>query len=583
MPELQVLNGSLQWKTIPIAGARFLIGRKDSCHLILRDGWVSREHTLIMEPKPGEFRVQDLDSENGTFLNGERIRDTSMKHGDVLRVGRTEMRFMQHTGRPPSGPALVPRLIPDETGDAGLRTVAASRAEMGLNPETMKVDGLSQTSADDGPKSETPRIDLRERVRRLEESLLEGEQANAALAAENSVLKRALARLGVLDRRTGAVDPSKLTPAPMRAVPDAMLRFVTNPLARISFPGPGANDGVRPRKMDGNSNPALLKLGLAGIETVGIRFAEALSRLGYRSAVAVTAERDAMRGGIIDPAWRIYLDKPRGGRPTTSSGSGDHAFVSVMPKIEDVFREAFEGCDRVMLCADAGSPLCAESLTQLAEVVRKSGSQPGAVMFCDPADDHVESHARAKAAFDAARTLVESGRVAPFLVVDQSRTGALMNPGAHGDPSTATFDSLAGALDALLRLAVIPSSGVNLDPAAVLGQLVTRGWSTLGFAATHGKDAASISAAYAHALGPGLMAQAMPPSRARAAFVCTIVGADLGIEESALDAARAGLARLLPQAQRLDGVWHDSGESVRVIALVGGLPFPETFFTHGHS
>ena len=106
MPELQVLSGSLQWKTIPIAGARFLIGRKDSCHLILKDGWVSREHTLIMEPKPGEFRVQDLDSENGTFLNGERIRDTAMRHGDVLRVGRTEMRFIQHAGtaapRPPS-------------------------------------------------------------------------------------------------------------------------------------------------------------------------------------------------------------------------------------------------------------------------------------------------------------------------------------------------------------------------------------------------------------------------------------------------------------------------------------------------
>jgi hypothetical protein len=79
------------------------------------------------------------------------------------------------------------------------------------------------------------------------------------------------------------------------------------------------------------------------------------------------------------------------------------------------------------------------------------------------------------------------------------------------------------------------------------------------------------------------MAQAMPASRARAAFVCTLVGADAEISESALDASRASLAKLLPQAQRLDGVWHDPGKSVRVIAFVGGLPFPETFFTHGHS
>jgi hypothetical protein len=571
MPELQVLNGSLQWKTIPVAGARFLIGRKDSCHLILRDGWVSREHTLIMEPKPGEFRVQDLDSENGTFLNGERIRDTAMKHGDLLRVGRTEMRFIQHAGMPVPGDAHESEFSPDDA-EGGLRTEGASTARDGESPATFKNDPMSRTTADEGPKSNRPRIDLRERVRMLEERLLEHEQANAALAAENAVLKRALARLGMIDKTTGAVDPGKLTPPPAALVPEPMLRLVTNPLARIAFPGlPPA-----PGAASAGSAPGLLRLGVAGIDAVGIRFAEAVSRLGYRNAVAITAERDAMRGGAIDPAWRVFVDKPRGGRPP----GADTVFIPAMPKIEEVFGEAFSKCDRVLLCADASAPLCTESLTQLGDAVRRAGSQPGAVVFFDPADDHVESHARAETSFASARPLVESGRLAPFIVVDLSRASQLDAREAAGDPATPRYDALAGVLDALLRLPAMPSLGPPLDTATIGAVLLARGWSTIGLGATRATDRAALEAAFAAALGPSRMARAMPASRARTAAVFTVVGS--GPPQAAdLEAARGSVAKLLPQAQRIEATWHDGGESTRIFAFIGGLPFPETFFNHG--
>jgi hypothetical protein len=568
MPELQVLNGSLQWKTIPVAGARFVIGRKDSCHLILRDGWVSREHTLIMEPAPGEFRVQDLDSENGTFLNGERVRDTAMKHGDVLRVGRTEMRFI-HGGTPPPLP-FRSDLVPDEIGEIGLRTEQGTRDAIGA----ARGDALSRTTADATPKSETPRTDLRERVRMLEERLLEGEQANASLATENAVLKRALARLGMLDKKTGTVDPEKLAP-PAAAVPDAMLRLVTNPLARIAFPGAPASGRAAPA-----SNPGIFRLGLVGVDSVGIRFAEAMSRLGYRSAAAITAERDAMRGGAIDPAWRIYVDRPRGGRPPGT----DTVFVSVMPKIEEVFGEAFGSCDRVLICADASAPLCTESLTQLAEVARRAGTQPGAVVFVDPTDDHVESHARAEMAFGAARTLVESGRLAPFILVDVTSAAQLDDRGTGGDPAAARYDSLGGALDSLFRLPAMPSSGPAPDAAAVRAVFLSRGWSTIGFSATADASRAALEGAMSNALGGGRMAQALPSSRARFAAVWTVVGSSGPAPEAGdFEAARGVVDKLLPQAQRVVGTWTDASDSVRVFAFVGGLPFPETFFTHGHS
>src|SRR4029079_7954268 len=106
---------------------------------------------------------------------------------------------------------------------------------------------------------------------------------------------------------------------------------------------------------------------LAGIDSLGIRFVEAFSRLGYRNAVALTAERDSMRGGAIDTAWRIYLDKPRGARAPGAPGP-ENVFLPAMPRIEDVFQEAFAGCDRVLLCADASGPLGADALVHLAEV-----------------------------------------------------------------------------------------------------------------------------------------------------------------------------------------------------------------------
>jgi hypothetical protein len=575
MPELQVLNGSLQWKTVPVSGARFLIGRKDTCHLVLKDGWVSREHTLIMEPRPGEFRVQDLDSENGTFLNGERIRDIAMKHGDVLRVGRTEMRFTQHPGSTPPDPIPQASLVA-ESPDAGLRTLTAGQGDPAEHElQTMRVDPLSQTSTDDLARGDGPRIDLRERVRRLEARLLEGEQANAALAAENAVLKRALARLGVLDRATGAVDPSKLTPTPRGLVPDVMLRFVTNPLARISFPGLAAAEHPG---LQGNSNPALVDLGLVGIDATGVRFAECVARLGYRRAVAITAEREVMRGGLIDSAWRVYVDRPKAGR-TALHPASDNVFVPAMPKIEEVFSEAFGGSQRVLLCADASAPLAADGLTQLSDVVRRSGAQAGAVVFFDPADDHVESHARAANGLAAARTLAEAGRLAPLIIIDLSRAQDLVGQSAVADPVVTMLDSIAGALDAMLRLPIMPATGPSPEPAAVLAQMLAKGWSTFGLAGTRDTSREALEAAFAHALTGGLLAGTMPRSRARAAFICTVVGASmLDAEwESRFDAARAANGRLLPQAQRLEATYHDAGDSVRIIAFVGGLPYPETF------
>jgi hypothetical protein len=207
MPELQVLNGALQWKTVRIAGARFVIGRKDGCDLVLQDGWASREHTLIFEPRPGEYFVKDLGSENGTYLNGERLTEGRLKHADVLRVGRTEMRFV---GGAPATASTPSRLAaPGATAD---RTESSEVLLAGPDEETGYDPARAAPDATRGPG-----IDFRERVRRLEKRVLELEQDRARFAAENAVLKRALDQAGLWDRAAQRAIPAAARGAPTAA------------------------------------------------------------------------------------------------------------------------------------------------------------------------------------------------------------------------------------------------------------------------------------------------------------------------------------------------------------------------------
>lgn len=79
-------SGGLQVLTKSV----FVIGRgRDIADLFIDDDRVSREHVAIIFAG-GEFFVEDLESTNGTFLNGERTKRARLNAGDALRVGSHE-------------------------------------------------------------------------------------------------------------------------------------------------------------------------------------------------------------------------------------------------------------------------------------------------------------------------------------------------------------------------------------------------------------------------------------------------------------------------------------------------------------
>lgn len=67
----------------------FLIGRSPDAHLCLpNDRYFSRNHCLL-EMNPPHSYLRDLNSTNGTFLNGHRVKDAFLKNGDRVQCGET--------------------------------------------------------------------------------------------------------------------------------------------------------------------------------------------------------------------------------------------------------------------------------------------------------------------------------------------------------------------------------------------------------------------------------------------------------------------------------------------------------------
>jgi hypothetical protein len=69
-----------------------MIGRSPPCEIVIVSDLVSRRHAL-MEQLDSRWRIRDLDSENGVFVNGERVRSRVLRDGDVIRIGSSLLRF----------------------------------------------------------------------------------------------------------------------------------------------------------------------------------------------------------------------------------------------------------------------------------------------------------------------------------------------------------------------------------------------------------------------------------------------------------------------------------------------------------
>jgi transcriptional regulator with GAF, ATPase, and Fis domain len=92
-PRIQVAAGPLADSTYFLTDAEIRIGRDPSNSLSIGDLSLSRRHCILAREGDG-YTLRDLDSRNGTFVNGRVVLETQLNHGDQISVGESVLVFL---------------------------------------------------------------------------------------------------------------------------------------------------------------------------------------------------------------------------------------------------------------------------------------------------------------------------------------------------------------------------------------------------------------------------------------------------------------------------------------------------------
>ena len=121
------LSGPARWPLQGIARVRIQRGRArsaridgDELEIEIPDSWMSSRHAELRSAA-GRWELHDLDSKNGSRVNGERVKSALLGDGELVQLGGTFLRF--RTGLAGGGPALLDfrELMP---GPCGLPTLS---------------------------------------------------------------------------------------------------------------------------------------------------------------------------------------------------------------------------------------------------------------------------------------------------------------------------------------------------------------------------------------------------------------------------------------------------------------------------
>ncbi|UGB38647.1 FHA domain-containing protein [Frateuria soli] len=92
-PVLEGANGGLQGQRISLRPGRQTIGRRGDNDIVLDDLSVSASHAWIMNQQ-NHYVIMNTLSTNGTFVNGKRVHEATLRHGDRVRFGQLEFTFL---------------------------------------------------------------------------------------------------------------------------------------------------------------------------------------------------------------------------------------------------------------------------------------------------------------------------------------------------------------------------------------------------------------------------------------------------------------------------------------------------------
>ena len=100
MATLTFLKGVNQGTTVPLDGDRIVLGRQETCSIVLNVPAVSREHAVIRRVQ-GKFYIEDLKSRNGTCVNTQEVSSAvQLKDNDRIKICDNLITFQEAARKP---------------------------------------------------------------------------------------------------------------------------------------------------------------------------------------------------------------------------------------------------------------------------------------------------------------------------------------------------------------------------------------------------------------------------------------------------------------------------------------------------
>ncbi|TVQ79560.1 MAG: GGDEF domain-containing protein [Bradymonadales bacterium] len=95
-PFLIVLTGTSAGRSIKLDSRKeWMLGRASECDLVFQEGSISRNHCRIVQVNEDQWQLVDLGSSNGTWVNGDKIKDQILEKGDKIQLGSsTVLKFV---------------------------------------------------------------------------------------------------------------------------------------------------------------------------------------------------------------------------------------------------------------------------------------------------------------------------------------------------------------------------------------------------------------------------------------------------------------------------------------------------------
>ncbi|MDL9999082.1 FHA domain-containing protein [Variovorax sp. J22P240] len=130
MPKLIVSIDGVVIKEVTLAKDRTTLGRRPYNDIVVDNLAISGEHA-VLHMIGGDVYLEDLNSTNGTYVNGRAIKKQALEQNDVIEVGKYKVRYVAASGAADSGTATRTVVAPAPSGPIPLSSAPTVQAPLG--------------------------------------------------------------------------------------------------------------------------------------------------------------------------------------------------------------------------------------------------------------------------------------------------------------------------------------------------------------------------------------------------------------------------------------------------------------------